>query len=81
VLSKQKVPVLVTNDALQTIEDQPVVFVNQNGEFVLRRVTVGGSNATHSEIRKGLAAGDGYVTRGAFILKAELAKGSGGHEH
>ena len=80
VLSKAKVPVLVANDDIQTIENQPVVFVEQNGKFVLKNVGIGRSDATRSEIRTGLAAGARYVTRGAFILKAELNKGSGEHE-
>ena len=81
VLARQQVPVLVANDAIQTIENQPAVFIHQNGEFVLRHIAVGRNNATHSEIRAGLKAGDRYVAKGAFLLKAELAKGSGGHEH
>ncbi|HSW45307.1 MAG TPA: efflux RND transporter periplasmic adaptor subunit [Phycisphaerae bacterium] len=81
VISRVDVPVVVANEAIQKIENKPVVFVAKEGEFVACPVEVGRSSATHTEIRSGLSAGESYVVKGAFVLKAELGKGTGGHEH
>jgi cobalt-zinc-cadmium efflux system membrane fusion protein len=81
VVGRVSARVLVSNDVIQAIENKPVVFVAEGDGFEPRAVALGRNNATHSEILSGLQAGQRYVTKGAFILKAELAKGEGGHEH
>jgi cobalt-zinc-cadmium efflux system membrane fusion protein len=81
VVSKGAAKVLIPNEAIQTLENKPVVFVAEGDGFEPRAVAIGRSDATHSEIVSGVQAGERYVAKGAFILKAELAKGEGGHEH
>ena len=82
VIDRRNVGVLVPNDAVQTLEGQSVVFVQRKGgAFEKRPVAVGESNSTHSEIRSGLKPGEACVVGAASLLKAELAKGEGGHEH
>ena len=44
-------------------------------------MTLGRSNHTVVELTAGLTPGQRYVTKGAFTLKAQLAKGSFGHGH
>jgi len=75
------VPVLVSNDAIQTIENQTVVFVAEDDGFEKRPVALGRANETHTALVSGLQPGERYVAKGAFILKAELSKGTGEHEH
>ena len=75
------VPLLVPGSALQMLEDHPVVFVETEGEFAPRRVQVGRANPTHVEIVSGLEPGQPYVSRGAFVLKAQLEKGAFGEGH
>jgi multidrug efflux pump subunit AcrA (membrane-fusion protein) len=70
--AEQGVSVLVPKDAIQTLDDEPVVFVPTNDGFEPRPVSVGHSNASHAEIVSGLSPGDRYVTAGAFALKAEI---------
>jgi len=74
VVSETSVDVLVPNSALQAIENQTVVFIEDEGGFKKRAVTVGRTNGAHSEILNGLLPGDRYVAKGTFILKAELGK-------
>jgi len=81
VFGQEDVAVLVPNDAIQTIENQPVVFVAENGEFEKRAVVLGKNNDACSQVTSGLKPGERYVVKGAFILKAELSKGTGEHEH
>jgi cobalt-zinc-cadmium efflux system membrane fusion protein len=81
VVGQEEAAVLVPNDAIQMIEDRPVVFVAENGAFEKRAVVLGRSNDVQSQVVSGLKPGERYVSNGAFILKAELSKGTGGHEH
>lgn len=87
VLDKARADVVVPDDAVQKVEDTNVIFVEEDGAFEARPVRVGrvGVNTTSAgllvEILGGLEAGELYVQKGGFILKAELGKGSAGHEH
>ena len=75
------VPLLVPRSAIQTVEDRSVVFVENDEGFAPQPVRIGRTNPTHAEILAGLEAGQPYVARGAFILKAQLAKGAFGEGH
>ena len=75
------VPLLVPRSALQMVDGQPVVFVETAEGFAPREVRVGRSNEVDAEIVDGLTPGQHYVVRGAFTLKAQLAKGSFGDGH
>lgn len=76
------VPLLILKSALQTVDERICVFVQTERGFELRPVTLGRANDTDVEVVSGLAAGQRYVTQGAFTLKAELSKASfGGEEH
>ncbi|NOT56734.1 MAG: efflux RND transporter periplasmic adaptor subunit [Deltaproteobacteria bacterium] len=81
VLAQESVRTLVPNDAIQTVNNTPIIFVPEDHAFEPRPVTVGRINSTHSQILAGLEPGDRYVMNGAFVLKAELGKGEGGHDH
>jgi cobalt-zinc-cadmium efflux system membrane fusion protein len=77
--------VVVPDDAIMTIEGKSVVFVEEEGTFEARLVGLGGvgfsSKLAVVEILHGLKAGERYVTKGAFTIKAELGKGAAGHDH
>ena len=75
------VPLLVPRSAIQMMEDHSVVFVETDEGFVPQPVQVGRTNPTHAEILDGLEEGQPYVAQGAFILKAQLAKGAFGDGH
>ena len=81
VLKAEPVRVLVPNDAIQTVKNQSVVFVPRDEAFQAQPVTVGLSNTSMSQIVAGLEPGERYVAKGAFVLKAELGKEEGEHEH
>ena len=75
------VPLLVPRSAIQMMEDDSVVFIETDEGFVPEPVQIGRTNPTHAEILSGLAVGQPYVAQGAFILKAQLAKGTFGDGH
>jgi cobalt-zinc-cadmium efflux system membrane fusion protein len=76
--------IAVPDDAVQTVEGGPAVFVPVAGEpgtFAKRAVTVGKAVGGLVPIHSGLGVGESFVARGAFILKAELGKAGAEHEH
>lgn len=82
VLAEENVAIAVPADAVQTVEGKTTVFVRVTPEaFEARPVTIGRRSATLVEITGGLAAGEPVVTRNAFLVKAEMGKGSASHDH
>ena len=76
--------VAVPDEAIQTVEGGPAVFVPVPGEpntFAKRSVSIGTSVGGLIPITAGLVEGERFVTAGSFILKAELGKGSAAHVH
>jgi membrane fusion protein, heavy metal efflux system len=67
----------VPEDAVQTIEGEPTVFVlAPDGGFAVKPVAIGERVGTHRAIIGGLDGKEIIVTVGAFTLKAELLKSS-----
>jgi len=76
--------VAVPEDAVQLVEGGPAVFVPVKDEpntFAKRALTIGKPVGGMVPVLAGLAAGEDFVVHGAFVLKAELGKGSAAHEH
>jgi cobalt-zinc-cadmium efflux system membrane fusion protein len=73
--------VAVASDAVQIVEDKPVVFVAVAGGFQPQPVKLGRSDGKMTEVLQGLKAGARYVSAGSFVLKAELGKDSAEHTH
>lgn len=75
------VPVAVQAEAVQTVDDKPVVFVRVDDGFRAQPVRVGQSDGKTVEILSGLQPGQPYASTGSFAIKAELGKGSAEHSH
>ena len=71
----------VPQDAVQTVEGRPSVFVPVDGGFEPRPVTIGASSVGFVEIRSGLSEDEPFVSSGAFTLKAQLEKDAFGDGH
>lgn len=67
---------VVPEEAVQSLGGRDVVFVRTAAGFQARPVLVGQRGPGRVEILSGLAAGQSVATRNAFLLKAELSKGS-----
>jgi len=74
-------PLVIRNEAIQTLQNKSVVFVQYDDQYEARPVTVGRSNGKVSEILKGLSPGERYVTNNSFVLKAEMGKAGMSHQH
>lgn len=79
--SEVDVPVAVTADAVQTLDEARVVFVRRGESFEARRVETGREDGRHVEVLKGLAAGERHAARNSFLVKADLGKAAAEHAH
>jgi membrane fusion protein, heavy metal efflux system len=75
-----KTALLVPKSAVVYLEEGPVVFVEAEGGFVARKVTLSEAGEEILAITEGLSGGERVVTRGAYELKAELLKGQIGED-
>ena len=72
---------VISDQALQTLEDEQIVFVAlSETKFEKRVVKIGLEQHGRVQIVEGLKEGDHVVTEGSFILKSELLKGDLGVE-
>lgn len=82
VLTEEPVAVAAPRDAVQTLEGRSVIFVLVAPEtYEARPVTVGRAGRDMIEILSGLAPGESFVAENAFLVKAEIGKGSASHDH
>jgi len=79
--SETNVDLFIPKTALETIEGKTVVFVKDVGGFEPHEVKIGRTNHVNVEILDGLKAGDVFISKGGFTIKAELQKGEMGEGH
>lgn len=70
----RSVALAVGADALQTIENQQVVFKAVPGGFVATPVRIGLGDGKNVEVLAGLRPGDKVASTNTFVLKADLGK-------
>ncbi len=85
ILSISKVPV-VYSEAIQFLNDEPVLFVPEEGnEFHIVHVVIGRKSGVFTELLSGLEYGSEYVRKGSFELKARIVTSTmdshAGHGH
>jgi cobalt-zinc-cadmium efflux system membrane fusion protein len=68
--------IVVSEEAVQTIDGHDVVFVRTTKGFRVQRVTLGQRSGGRVAVTEGLAAGQQIAVKNAFLLKAELGKGA-----
>jgi membrane fusion protein, heavy metal efflux system len=73
-------PLVIPQTAIQVFEDRESIFVKTQDGFVPRAVKLGQKDSSSAEVLKGLKAGETFVSKGAFHLKADLLKGTFGGE-
>ena len=66
--------VAVNREAVMSLHNQDVIFVQQGDAFIARSVVIGVRDGHALEILQGLQVGERYVANGAFVLKSELEK-------
>lgn len=82
VVKEKLLRVAVPHKALQYINEKPVVFVQEDGEFEMREVITGITTAEgFTEIIDGLAPGERYVVGNSFVVKSQMLKSTAEHSH
>jgi cobalt-zinc-cadmium efflux system membrane fusion protein len=88
VVDRGAVPLLINDSAVQTVDGAEVIFVQETDAFEARPVKLGrkgsvaeGKDGRVVEVLDGVKAGERYVAKNSFLLKAELGKSEAGHEH
>ena len=81
VTEKIEVPIAVTVDAIQTLNDHSVVFGRYGEYFEARPLKLGRSDGQMVEVLSGLSAGEQYAAGNSFAIKAELGKAGTSHDH
>lgn len=72
--------VMIPAVAVQSIENQPAVFVRTKEGFRVVPVTLGRRDGPQVAVTRGLKGGETIAATNSFTLKAELGKGEAGHE-
>ena len=80
-VENQDVLLLIPKSAIQTINNKPSIFVKTKEGLKPQQVIIGRESRDSVEIISGLSPAQQYVKKGAFTLKAQLAKGSFGDGH
>jgi membrane fusion protein, heavy metal efflux system len=80
-VAQEAADVRIPKSAIQLYENAPVVFVQDGERFEPRQIRLGRQNGQFVEVASGVSAGETYVAKGAFTLKAELEKASFGDGH
>jgi len=71
-MGEVRLPLVVPKEAIQRLENENVIFVETKGGYEPRHVSVGRSDGSNVQILSGLFAGERYVAKGGFELKAVM---------
>lgn len=71
----------VENDAIQTMGEQPGVFVKQGNEYTFAPLGLGRRDDRYVEVLSGLKPGQQYVSKNSYLIKADIEKSEAEHEH
>ncbi len=79
--ARHEVDLAVRRNALQRFRDFTVVYRQVGEVYEVRMLTLGRQDEDRVEVLGGLNAGDVYVTRNSYLVKADIDKDSAVHEH
>ena len=80
-INAQQVPLAVRSEAIQPMGDGRGVFVNKGDVYEARPLQLGRSGGEWTEVLSGLKAGEHYVAKGSFLVRADIEKSGAGHDH
>ena len=81
VTSEAAAPVTVSTDAIQQVDNKPVVYLKVPGGFLPQPVELGRSDGKRVEVLSGLKPGAAHAAAGSFVVKSEAGKASATHTH
>lgn len=75
------VPLAVSVEGVQTMNEETVVFGRYGTYFEARPVTLGRRDDKYVEVLEGLNAGEKYAAANSYLIKADIGKAGASHEH
>ena len=81
IINQQTAPVAVRTEAIQPFRDFQVVYANYGTQYEVRMLKLGRRGAEYTEVLEGIEPGTPYVTKGSFIVRADIEKSGASHEH
>ena len=78
---EKMVPLAVKTTALQTFRDWDVVFLAVGNTFEIRPLELGRRDEEWVEVLSGISAGERYVAKNSFVVKADVEKSGATHDH
>ena len=75
------VPLAVRTEAIQPFRDFQVVYANYGQDYEVRMLRLGRSSPEWTEVLSGLKPGTPYVTKGSFLVRADIEKSGASHDH
>lgn len=75
------VPVAVSIEGIQSLNEEKVVFGRYGNYFEARPVMLGRGDDKYVEVLKGLNAGEKYAAGNSYLIKADIGKAGASHDH
>lgn len=72
---------VIENKALQTLDGRQGVFIQSGDHYEFRPLVLGERDSTFTEVLSGLRAGESYVNKMSYLIKADIEKAGAAHEH
>lgn len=80
-VNQQSVPLAVRTEALQPFRDFQVVYARYGDGYEVRMLELGRKGAEFTEVLSGIEPGTTYVTKGSFLVRADVEKSGASHDH
>ena len=80
-IDQRTVPLAVKTEALQAFRDFTVVFAKVGQKYEVRMLELGRKGPEWTEVLSGIKPGQAYVTKGSYVIKADIEKAGASHDH
>jgi len=80
-IQSRQVPLAVRTEALQAFRDFTVVFAQVGNTYEVRMLELGARGPEWTEVLGGIKPGQAYVTKGSYVIKADIEKAGASHDH
>ncbi len=80
-VTSDNVPLAVRTQALQPFRDFRVVYERVGETYEVRMLKLGRQTAEWSEVLGGIDPGETYVSKNAFLIRADIEKSGAAHDH
>jgi cobalt-zinc-cadmium efflux system membrane fusion protein len=80
-VDRRQVPLAVKTEGLQAFRDFTVVFAKIGDTYEVRMLELGARGPVWTEVKSGIKPGTTYVTKGSYVIKADIEKSGASHDH